>query len=393
MAGGSRHTAPILVRSGEIVTTLKRSNARDEAFVQRLVYEHPDVIPINDIEPAYFPLISICRELPTEAGYVDNLWLTPSGAIVLGECKLVRNPQARREVIAQALDYARAISGWHYDDLQSATRRALNSPDTTLWGFMRTSELDESQFVDSIERRLRYGRFLFLIIGDGIQEGVEALANQLQLHAGLHVSFALVDLSMWDYDSDQLIIIPRIPLRTTLIERGIVTVEPSTGIQILPPKSSPGQLGLGSVRAITASEDEFYAQLDQRRPGMGTKLRAFLRDATEVGVNPEFGNSAFLRWQTPTGFTVSAGYFSKDGKTHFDNVRSSANKFGSAKNAEDYLKSVAAIIGGVVKNSGTDWPNVVTRDGRGVDADQLFDAKEQLIPVLAQFVKETKSKE
>jgi hypothetical protein len=62
-----------------------------------------------DIEPAFTPLISICRELPTSAGYLDNLWLTPEGGIVLGECKLMRNPQARREVVAQALDYARAI--------------------------------------------------------------------------------------------------------------------------------------------------------------------------------------------------------------------------------------------------------------------------------------------
>jgi len=50
-------------------------------------------------------------ELPTAAGALDNLWITPEGGIVLGECKLFRNPEARRQVIVQALDYARAIAG------------------------------------------------------------------------------------------------------------------------------------------------------------------------------------------------------------------------------------------------------------------------------------------
>jgi hypothetical protein len=47
--------------------------------------------------------------------------------LVLGEAKLIRNPQSRREVVAQALDYARALTGWTYEDLQDATRKALVS--------------------------------------------------------------------------------------------------------------------------------------------------------------------------------------------------------------------------------------------------------------------------
>jgi hypothetical protein len=59
------------------------------------------------------------------------------------------------------------------------------------------ADLDEAQFVDAVERRLRTGRLLILIIGDGIQEGVEALTEHLQMHAGIHAGMALVDLSIW----------------------------------------------------------------------------------------------------------------------------------------------------------------------------------------------------
>jgi hypothetical protein len=107
----SRHSAPMIVDGKGTMRKLVREGGKErELFIQNLVHDHPGLIPMVDIEPAYMGLVSICREMPTPAGYVDNLWMTAWGGIVIGEAKLVRNPQARREVIAQALDYARAIS-------------------------------------------------------------------------------------------------------------------------------------------------------------------------------------------------------------------------------------------------------------------------------------------
>lgn len=128
-----RHASPMLVKPNGQASALRRlelgrgddGGRRREAFVQDLVHEHPTLIPMADIEPAFSPLISVCRELPTPAGFLDNLWITPWGGLVLGECKLVRNPQARREVVAQALDYARALAGWSYDHLEQAVGTAL----------------------------------------------------------------------------------------------------------------------------------------------------------------------------------------------------------------------------------------------------------------------------
>ena len=227
MPSDSRHAAPMLVRTGEPALALKRirlggddhEGDERETFLQNLVHEHPEIIPMADIEPAFMPLIPICRELPTAAGYVDNLWLTPEGGIVLGECKLFRNQQARREVIVQALDYARAVAELRYDELEAAVQKTLRLPSTSLWDIVqdrsgqdRTLFPERAQFEDGVQRRLRQSRFMILIIGDGIQEGVEALAGYLQLHAGLHVGLALVDLSIWRDADGHLLVLPRIPL-------------------------------------------------------------------------------------------------------------------------------------------------------------------------------------
>jgi hypothetical protein len=48
---------------------------------------------------------------------IDIFMVTPSGLPVLVECKLWRNPEGRREVIGQILDYAKELSRWSSSDL------------------------------------------------------------------------------------------------------------------------------------------------------------------------------------------------------------------------------------------------------------------------------------
>ena len=98
--------------------------AYDEAWIQNLIKNQPEILPVRQIEAAFEGLVSICTELPVVSGFVDNLLITPEGNIALVECKLWRNPQARREVIAQIIDYAKDLSKWTYEKLQEAVYRS-----------------------------------------------------------------------------------------------------------------------------------------------------------------------------------------------------------------------------------------------------------------------------
>lgn len=117
-----------------------------------------------------------------------------------------------------------------------------------------------------VGRRLRQSRFLVLIIGNGIQEGAEALTNYLQLHAGLHVGFALVDLSLWQAGDGHLVV-PRIPLRTLLVERVIVLFTPEAGIAVQAPRMPVGTGRAAPSKSYTASEPEFFDALETNCPG------------------------------------------------------------------------------------------------------------------------------
>ena len=73
----------------------------NESWLQELLDNYPEILPVNEIEPVFWPLVPIGREVQTKAGPIDNLFISKEGYPVLVETKLWRNPQAKREVVAQ----------------------------------------------------------------------------------------------------------------------------------------------------------------------------------------------------------------------------------------------------------------------------------------------------
>src|SRR3546814_9582121 len=111
------------------LTRIRLGNGlHDENWLQTLIHDHPAILPVSDIEPGFGDLIAAAREVPCGHGYIDNLYLTPSGDIVLVETKLWRNSQMRREVVAQALDYVAALSRMGYEAFETAVTRGQQAP-------------------------------------------------------------------------------------------------------------------------------------------------------------------------------------------------------------------------------------------------------------------------
>jgi hypothetical protein len=216
--GGAEPLKPVAQQGGGAVS---------EAYIQALVHKHPACLPIAKIDPMFSGPVPICTELNTPpAGAIDNFMVTPSGLPVLVECKLWRNPEARREVVGQILDYAKVLSRWSSSDLQREVCRRLNRDGNPMLDMVRQADpqVDERQFNDALTANLRRGRFLLLIVGDGIREGVEAIAEYLQMHAGLHFSLGLVEMPIYEMSNGDRLVAPRVLARTTLVTRNVVAV-------------------------------------------------------------------------------------------------------------------------------------------------------------------------
>lgn len=192
-----------------------------ESTLQNLLFRYPETLPISAVDPTYSGIIPVCTELRTPSGYVDALYVNPHGRLVLAEFKLWRNPEARREVIGQILDYAKDLASWNYEDLQREVSLNTRKTGNVLFDLVRNEKnaLDENDFVDNVSRHLRRGEFLLLIVGDGIQEGVENIVDFVRRHSGLHFNLALVEAALYRDTSDQLFVHPRVLARTEIVQR------------------------------------------------------------------------------------------------------------------------------------------------------------------------------
>ena len=148
------------------------------------------------------------------------------------ESKLWRNPEARREVVGQILDYARVLKRWTYNDLQRESARARKEQGFNLAEFVRlrsgVAAFDEATFCDNVTRNLARSRILLLIVGDGIREGVEAIVEYVQQSTGLHFTLGLVEAPIFEVGPETRIIHPRVLARTAIINRTVVGLASDT---------------------------------------------------------------------------------------------------------------------------------------------------------------------
>ena len=233
----NQFTAPILIDEQGGGTTLERVPLKADAesnyaenWLQKLLYTHPEALPISEIDQSYLNLVPICREMNTSVGPIDVLYATPEGKLIILEAKLWRNPEARRKVIGQILDYAKELGSWSYEDLQREVSRALRTQEgqpSNLFNIVANKypDLSEVNFIDSVSRNLKRGEFLLLIAGDGIREGVAGIAEFMENHGMLHFTFGLVEMAIYRVNNGSLLLQPRVIAQTMIVKRTVITLE------------------------------------------------------------------------------------------------------------------------------------------------------------------------
>ncbi|RYG92474.1 MAG: hypothetical protein EON58_18630, partial [Alphaproteobacteria bacterium] len=71
---------PVLIGATEGTSPLQRaylgSGLFSEDWLQSLIHNHPEMLPVADIEPGFGTLMPVAREVPCGHGYIDNLYVT-----------------------------------------------------------------------------------------------------------------------------------------------------------------------------------------------------------------------------------------------------------------------------------------------------------------------------
>jgi len=204
-----------------------------ESWLQRLVQAHPELLPINLIdERIQEPLVPLAMEVPTESGPMDNLMVSANGYPIIVEAKLWRNPEARRKVVAQLLDYAAQVRKWSYEDLEKAWQagKPEDTNDDSLFSFVNPVDYDsEADWIDLVSENLQLGRFSLLIVGEGIRAEARALGRALSSRPDFQFRLGFVELRLYELGNAEILAIPSCIARTVEIERGIIRFYGSAG--------------------------------------------------------------------------------------------------------------------------------------------------------------------
>jgi hypothetical protein len=250
-----------------------------ETFLQEQLHQNPSLLPVRELNDSFAPLLSLGREIEN----IDNLFISPSGRIVIVETKLWRNPEATRNAVAQILEYAGRLQSLTYEKFEKACRSALKpSPfdeAERLFDLVKkkfpNENISEPSFIDSVQRNLRDARFMLLIVGDGIKENIEDILTVLHQNPQMLFTFGLVEMQIYERDGiPGWLIVPRIVARTKEIIRAVVEVKAQGEAKVsvtIPPEEVD--------KARTLSEQEFLdAVKDSIVRDLFARLMAFTKE-------------------------------------------------------------------------------------------------------------------
>lgn len=367
-----RDGSPVLVTSTGSVSPLARlplaENDLQEGFHLRdFVFHNPDCLPVRQIDATYAPLIPIGVEVQTDAGPIDCLFISPTGLLTIVETKLWRNPQARREVVGQILDYAKEVAQWSYSDFDEICRGKTG---LRLWEHVQqnisdvATIRDEAEFIDQTSRALEDGKFLLLVVGDGIHEGVERMAAYLQAAPQLLFSLHLVELQVYDLSGGERLVVPQLIARTEEIPRAVVHVRKAKEVDgVHVDVTLPSSRQHSSKSKNRLSEAEFFNQLEEIKPELVEDAKRFIDQIQE---DPEL----YIDWHTAS-FTVKLNDPVESrlvysllnattlGKVQVWAIRDQMQRAGlPEKFADEYLQHTAAIVG-TSANSGA-WSQTIS---------------------------------
>jgi len=310
MGQGERRTGtPVIVRSNGIIEEIPRvpvtEKLLNEAWLQDLIRKQPDVLPVSDIEAIFDPPISIGKEVSTNSGIIDNLFISPEGYLTLVETKLWRNPQSTREVVGQIIDYAKDISNWSFEELDGKVREYNRTYEENNNGIVETifsksgSFFSEANLIDLIYKNMKKGRFLLIIVGDGIKESVEEMVDYLNKNPSMLFTLALVELQVFKFSQGDFIVIPQVVTRTQEITRAVVKIE-GVNVEKVQIELDTGEETKKPKRR-KIDEDEFFEQLKKEKVNVDF-VKSVFEDMENLGCKIQWrSQSAMVRLKDPLG--------------------------------------------------------------------------------------------
>lgn len=209
--------------NGKKLTPMPLHSLRDglwgktlEDALQTFFEKYPQILPGKQIDPVsedppHFVLLR--REMPVGGWSLDHLFIDQNSILTLVETKLFQNPESRREVIGQIIEYAAsAPESWSGGRArQKATEFWSNqNPPEELDGILQREfgeDLDIEEFWKKAEENLRDRKIRLIIATDELRSEVrrmiEYLNNEMQ-----NTEVLGLELKFYGEQTESMVLVP-----------------------------------------------------------------------------------------------------------------------------------------------------------------------------------------
>jgi hypothetical protein len=210
-----------LLKAGEDFVVLDESRFEAETQLQEALKSNPEVIPVSDLDLA--EVVVVGRETVVPVGAIDLLLVDAEGRVIIVETKLSSNPQLRRQVVAQVLDYGASLwrtaptlkqfeelvlRYWHSDACQDAR---IKDAETLRQGLdpvfreLRGEDWDYDVFESALSDNISNGQHVLLVVASGL---TDRLSRDLLQYVNLCMNLPLcaVEIDVFETEGQQLIV-------------------------------------------------------------------------------------------------------------------------------------------------------------------------------------------
>lgn len=218
----------------------------DEATLQRLVAENPQLLPLAG-SPRLFTL---GREVRLGTGYADVLAVEASGRPVIVEVKLARNAEARRAIVSQVLAYAAFLHAYNVETLeQGPLRNALagagcGSVAEAVAAHDQEGAVATTEFVPALQEHLDAGRFRLVLVLDAVSSELERIIAYLDAVTLQTLTIDLITINVYEVNGVQVALPQRVspdisaaaipsaaPVRRSATSRGVLSDGPDAFVE------------------------------------------------------------------------------------------------------------------------------------------------------------------
>lgn len=188
---GYNGTMPILIRSESQAESVPMCAFSKEDELERLLAEHPELL---GEEEETIELVARQIDLP-QAGVLDLLFVNGDGLPIAVETKIRKNPEARREVVGQVIDYMASLTDLTVDELNRRVGGKLRQAIDKLTEEAEADQAEESEsdrLWEAVGTNLRAGQARLVVALDEAPQSLEKIFHFLARRSQLDVRLVTV---------------------------------------------------------------------------------------------------------------------------------------------------------------------------------------------------------